>query len=325
MKILYGIQLTGNGHITRSIKVITALKNQGYDVDIITSGSNSQLKLPFEIKKQFNGLSFFYNNVGGINWLKTIYKLDIKKFIKDMDYDVSKYDLIISDFEPISAWSARKYKKKSIGIGNQYSFISRKTPRPFIKDIMSEMFIKYFAPCKKNIGINYDRYEDFITLPIINDELLNKKTSDDNFYLVYLPSMSSNYIVEQINKSGKGNWIVYSPDVIEDNKIGITTLKKIDKINFTNDLLRCTGVVTAAGFSTTSEALVLGKKLWSIPIKGQYEQLCNSKSLKKMGIFIKELNTKNISKWISDYETIEYNWVDPIEEILKKIETYAKS
>lgn len=75
MKVLYGIQLTGNGHITRSIKIITALKSAGFDVDIITSGTNSQLKLPFEIKKQFQGLSFFYNKRGGIDWVRTLLSL----------------------------------------------------------------------------------------------------------------------------------------------------------------------------------------------------------------------------------------------------------
>jgi uncharacterized protein (TIGR00661 family) len=325
MKILYGIQLTGNGHITRSIKVIKALQKNGFDVDIITSGSNSQLKIPFEIKEKFDGLSFYYNNVGGINWIKTILKLNIRKFLKDLKYDVSEYDLIISDFEPISAWIAKKYNKKSIGIGNQYSFISKKTPRPFFKDMFSEIFIKYFAPCKEHIGINYERYDDFITLPIINDDLINKRVSDGKFYLFYLPSMSSELISEQINKYGFGNWKVYSPDISKDRIDGIIELKKLDKKKFTKDLLNCTGVITASGFSTTSEALVLGKKLWSIPIKGQYEQLCNAKSLKKMGVFTNELNNKTIFEWIYNYNKIEYKWNDPINDIIKKIKEYAKS
>jgi UDP:flavonoid glycosyltransferase YjiC (YdhE family) len=50
MKILYGIQLNGNGHITRSIELIDKLKSVGYEVDVVTSGSNSNLELPFEHK-----------------------------------------------------------------------------------------------------------------------------------------------------------------------------------------------------------------------------------------------------------------------------------
>ena len=325
MKILYGIQLTGNGHITRSIKIITALKSAGFDVDIITSGTNSQLKLPFEIKKQFQGLSFFYNKKGGIDWIKTLLSLKLKKFLSDLKYDVSSYDLVISDFEPVSAWSARRSNKKSLGIGNQYSFRSKKTPRPFFKDIFSELFIKYFAPCKEHIGINYEKYDEFITLPIINDDFIDKKVADKKFYLIYLPSMSSKFISDQINTYGTGNWKVYSPDVLKDITDGIVKLKKLDKEKFSKDLLNCSGVITASGFSTTSEALVLGKKLWSIPIKGQYEQLCNAKALKKMGILTKDLNNDTLFEWIYNYKSIKYDWNDPIDEIVKKIHNYAKS
>ena len=325
MKILYGIQLTGNGHITRSIKIITALKSAGFDVDIITSGTNSQLNLPFKIKKQFQGLSFFYNKKGGIDWIKTLLLLKLKNFLSDLKYDVSEYDLVISDFEPVSAWSARKYNKKSIGIGNQYSFRSNKVPRPFFKDIFSELFIRWFAPCKEYIGINYQKYDEFISLPIINDDLLNKKVINGNFYLVYLPSMSSDFISKQINNYGVGNWKVYSPDIKKDKTDGIVKLKKLDKNSFTKDLLNCKGVITASGFSTTSEALVLGKKLWSIPIKGQYEQMCNATSLSKMGVFTKDLNSDTIFEWIFEYKNIEYSWFNPIDNIIKKISDYAKS
>lgn len=60
MKILYGIQLTGNGHITRSIEIIRALKENGFYVDIITSGNNSQIEIPFDIKSHHNG-KMYYN------------------------------------------------------------------------------------------------------------------------------------------------------------------------------------------------------------------------------------------------------------------------
>ena len=325
MKILYGIQLTGNGHITRSIEVITALKSAGFEVDVITSGTNSQLKLPFKIKKNFIGLSFFYDKKGGMNWIKTLLSFNFRQFFKDLKYDISEYELIISDFEPISAWCAKKSNKKSLGISNQCSFRSKKIPRPFFKDIFSELFIKWFAPCKEYIGINYEKYDEFITLPIINEDLINKKVISGNFYLVYLPSMSSEFISEKINIYGIGNWKVYSPDVKKDKTDGIIKFKKMDKKSFTRDILNCAGIITSSGFSTTSEALVLGKKLWSIPIKGQYEQMCNSKALEKMGVFTKDLNNETIFEWIYDYKIIEYKWFNPIDKIIKKISDYAKS
>ena len=321
MKILYGIQLTGNGHITRSIQIIKSLKEIGCEVDIITSGSNSQLELPYEIKSRYKGLSFLYNRSGGIDWIKTIRSLGLIQFLKDIEYDASGYDIVVSDFEPISAWSAKKHKKPSIGIGNQYSFISENITRPNRRSIISEIFLNRFAKCDHNIAINYQRYDDFIELPIISDSLLGKETREDDFYLVYLPSISTERIVREL-KSANQNWRIYSPDVKEDYVDGKIELKKPNKEEFAKDLLRCKGVITAAGFSTTSEALVLKKKIWSIPIKGQYEQQCNALALKGMGIFTEDLSTESIAKWIECYEKIDYEWKNPIDEIVKKIISY---
>jgi uncharacterized protein (TIGR00661 family) len=322
MKILYGIQLTGNGHITRSIQIIKSLKESGCEVDIITSGNNSQLELPYEVKKHYRGLSFFYNKSGGIDWIKTIKSLDLSQFLKDIEYDVSEYDIVVSDFEPISAWSAKKYKIPSIGIGNQYSFLSKNIPRPKSPNKISEMFLKKFAKCDYNIAMNYQKYDDFISLPIINEDLLGKETKDGDFYLVYLPSLSTEYVLEQLKDFNRYDWKIYSPDVKEDYINERVQLKLLNKEEFTKDLLNCKGVITASGFSTTTEALVLNKKIWSIPIKGQYEQLCNAIALKSMGVFTDDLNSETISKWITSYHKIDYDWDNPIDEIVQKIINY---
>jgi uncharacterized protein (TIGR00661 family) len=322
MRILYGIQLTGNGHITRSVQIIKSLKESGCKVDIITSGNNSQLEIPFEVKSHYKGLSFFYNKSGGIDWIKTIKSLNLSQFLKDIEYDVSGYDIVVSDFEPISAWSAKKYKIPSIGVGNQYSFVSKNIPRPKSPNKISEIFLKNFAKCDHNIALNYQKYDDFISLPIINEDLLGKEITDEDFYLVYLPSLSTEHVLEELKDFNCYNWRIYSPDVIEDYVDDRVELKKLNKEEFTKDLLRCKGVITASGFSTTTEALVLNKKIWSIPIKGQYEQLCNAIALKRMGVFTEELNKETISLWITNYKKIDYEWKNPIDEIIQKIINY---
>ena len=53
---------------------------------------------------------------------------------------------------------------------------------------------------------------------------------------------------------------------------------------FLNELAKCEGLLCSAGFEAPAEALYLGKKLFVIPIKGQYEQDCNAAALKRLGI-----------------------------------------
>lgn len=59
MKILYAIQGTGNGHMTRASAIIPILMNKG-EVDILISGTQADLSLPFPVKYTYKGLSFIF-------------------------------------------------------------------------------------------------------------------------------------------------------------------------------------------------------------------------------------------------------------------------
>jgi hypothetical protein len=53
-------------------RYIELLKERGCEVDIITSGNNSNLEIPFKVKKHFQGFSIYYNKFGSIDWIKSI-------------------------------------------------------------------------------------------------------------------------------------------------------------------------------------------------------------------------------------------------------------
>ncbi len=61
MKILYGIQGTGNGHITRARVMAKAFKDRGVDVDYIFSGRPADQFFDMDIfgdYRCFEGLTF---------------------------------------------------------------------------------------------------------------------------------------------------------------------------------------------------------------------------------------------------------------------------
>lgn len=308
MKILYGIQLNGNGHITRSLEVINKLKDEGYKVDVITSGGRSSLKI--NSIKSYKGIDIYYKKDGSINWLKTIFKSNIIRLIKDIKV-INGYDIIISDFEPISAWSAKVSKIKSIGISNQCGIDNNKIKGFFL----SKIFTNNFAPCDSYLPLTYNGEFQ----PIIRNAILSKKINIEDFYVVYLPTIETNKIIDTLSQL-KLNWKVYTTDIDCKNNNDNIKIIKINEENFINDIVNCKGVITQSGFSTTSECLVLGKKLWSIPIKGQYEQIYNSSILKEMGIFTKKFNEENINKWLDLKNPIIYDWVNPMNNIIKKVE-----
>ena len=48
MKILYAIQGTGNGHLSRARDIIPALQNKG-DLDILVSGTQADVDLIYHV------------------------------------------------------------------------------------------------------------------------------------------------------------------------------------------------------------------------------------------------------------------------------------
>ena len=312
MKILYAIQGTGNGHLSRALEIIPILQQYG-EVDILISGNQSQVTLPFDVHYRFHGLSFVASKSGGISYFKSLLNIKLVRLINEIrKLKVERYNLVISDFEPISAWSAKLSGVKSISICNQMSIIIDNSDWN-----ISKMFMKYFAKCDHLIGFDYKSSSN-IFQPICDISLDNVKS--DDFYLVYLPYIDSNHLVSTL--SGSNFKIYTNDDIIGNDNIEI---KRINKDEFTYDLVTCKGVITHSGFSTTSEALILNKKLWSIPIVGQYEQEVNADKLSKMGVYTSRLSKMNLSYWLSESNSIRYKWNDPIDDIIKKIIYICKS
>ena len=105
MKILYCVQLTGNGHVTRANELIPEFKKVA-KVDVLTSGNQNSLEIREKVNFKFRGLSFVFGSRGGVDIFKTILNLRPFTFIKDVfNIQVRNYDLIINDFEPVSAWA----------------------------------------------------------------------------------------------------------------------------------------------------------------------------------------------------------------------------
>ena len=135
MKILYAVQATGNGHIARATELLPFLQKHG-TVDIFLSGSNSTLNYNLPVQYTSKGLSLFYGNRGSLNYWKLIQHFAPLRILKEAKaLPVEKYDIVINDFESITALACKMKKKSFVHFGHQASFASDKTPRPFKKDI----------------------------------------------------------------------------------------------------------------------------------------------------------------------------------------------
>jgi uncharacterized protein (TIGR00661 family) len=317
MKILYGVQGTGNGHLTRSLKVINRLEALGHEVDLVISAQWGNIHTGRPVLRQFKGFTFKHNADGSINKMGTGLSMDLVQFYKDTKFDLAPYDTIFVDFEPVIAWAAKRQKREVIGISNQYAFLSSKVPRPKKKDYAAEFVFKNFAPVTHPIGLYFDVYDDFIYKPIIRDEVITMTLSNEGHYTVYIPDVELNLLVADLTKASHARFHIFTNKVTENTEYKNCLLHKPDPTTFMHSFASSQGIITRCGFQTTAEALYTGKKLMAIPQVGQYEQACNAVALEQLGATVGTL--ADLQKFIEAPTPFARPWDDPVDAILARV------
>ena len=320
-KILYALNGTGSGHITRAREFIPYLKQQ-YDVDILISGCNYVLDTKLDIKYNFKGFTFVIDKLGRVSYLRSILGNNLIRFIIDvLTVDIKSYDLIISDFEPISAWASKIRKKSSLQLSHQSALFSLKTPRPKKIDRLAEFFIKWYSPCDKYIGFHFKQYGQNIYGPLLRDKIINASPSTRNYYVVYLWNYNVKYIVDILSVLNKYQFKIFDSKIKTNLTIHNCEIYPTGDDVFFEAILNCKGVICGAGFELPAEALYLKKKLYVIPIGNQYEQKCNAQALIDIGIDSYEiLDQHHLSNWLKkDFSYKKKMQVSNVADIIKAI------
>lgn len=326
MKILYAIQGTGNGHITVAREVLPILMKRA-DVDILISGCQVDIDLPYEIKYTFHGMSFVFGKSGGIDYLETYKRSNIKRLFKEIkNLPVEEYDLVFSDFEPVSSWACYLRSKPCIGFSHQAAVVNKKSPKPEKKDLIGQSVLKYYAPASLRYGFHYVPYDKNIFTPVIRTEIRAMKSKSVGHYTVYLPSYSDKKIIKLLGCFPKIKWEVFSKHSKETYAVENVLIRPINNEAFIESMTSCEGVLCNAGFQTPAEALFLKKKLMVLPMKGQYEQQCNAAALKMMSVpvikNIKSKQYKKVKQWIESDARVAIEFPDDtifiIDEILEQ-------
>lgn len=323
MKILYAIQGTGNGHLSRAADIIPCLHKHG-EVDILVSGIQGDLKLPFPVKYELRGLSFIFGKRGGVDLWKTFARTNIRKFVKSMrSLPIEDYDLIINDFEPVSAWACYQKNMPCIALSHQAAVLSGNYPLPDSSDVKGKLILQNYAPATAKYGFHFSGDNETIFTPVIREQVRSHEVTDEGHYTVYLPAYDDAKLVKQLSAFPDIKWDVFS----KHNKKAFTarniTIQPINNILFTASMAASSGVLCGAGFETPAEAMYLRKKLMVIPMKNQYEQQLNAAGLKEMGVpVIKSLKPRyepEIKEWLEHGKIIPVNYPDITQEIIDKI------
>ncbi|HEA23503.1 hypothetical protein LCGC14_1123110 [marine sediment metagenome] len=324
MKVLYAIQGTGNGHLCRARDIVPILQSKNIELDILVSGTQADIGLPHPIKYQLSGWSFIFGKKGGVDMWRTYLRTNASRLQKEVkSIPISKYDLVINDFEPVSAWACRLQQKPCIALSHQAALLSPLVPRPKKKDAVGRLILNKYAPSTSQFGFHFKQYDDNIYTPIIRQEIRDTTRTEGNHYTVYLPSYSDEKIMDVLSQIKNVYWDVFSKHNRTKFFWRNMTMQPINNTSFIRSMASSKGILCGAGFETPAEALHMGKKLLVIPMKGQYEQHCNAAALEEMGVtVVKSLKKKHIDKikaWVESDGRLGIYYPDITENIIDRV------
>ncbi len=314
MKILYAIQGTGNGHIARAEDIVPELRKHG-DLDLFVSGAQADIKLSYPVKYTSKGLSFYFGKSGGVDFIKTFKKNSSRKVYNEISsFPVEKYDVVINDFEPITAWACRRKNIACIGLSHQSALLSGKVPQPKHYDPVGDWILKHYAPVSSHVGFHFSEFDKNIFTPVIRARVRNAEVKVKDHYTVYLPAYDDRKLVELLIRFPNVKWHIFSKHSKKPFHIGKISVYPVNNEEFTISMATSKGVLCGAGFETPAEALYLGKKLMVVPMKNQYEQFYNAAALKAMGVpVIRKVKKKHLAKigeWLDNSDRVNVNYKD---------------
>lgn len=333
MKIFYSFSGHGHGHAVRSSVVIEYLRRLGHQVKAATFGQGLKFAEKSNLKDivEIEGFLMYYNK-RGLSSTKTVLNFfnrspevifsnlfKLRKVLNSFEPD-----LIISDFEPFSAYWAKWKDIPLIKINNQsvMTLAKIKIPAKFYPDYLigRTLVIDIFAPrAKFNFVLSFSpeltpikkRYQknSFLMPPILREKIFALQPKKENFILVYQTSPVYQKKLNQIfNQFPQMRFYLYNagPKVVSGRNL---LIKDFSEENFLNDLTNCRAVITNGGFGLMGEAIYLGKPILSVPIKGDFEQTLNAILLERCGYgqFGQKINYKILRDFFDNLDIYENN------------------
>lgn len=341
MKILFGVQTEGNGHITQCIATKQYLQSQGIEVTTAFAAKKKR-GLSKYFTDEFNvidydGFDFVFDNVGRVVIWKTIVKNTfelprlIVSFIKICSIiQKEKPDAIFNYYEPLVGLTALFFKNiKYVSFGHQYAMDSVIYPRIngyIVQKLFLSIINKITSIRAKIVALSYYEFNDttmIVSPPILRAESYSISDKKEDFVLVYL--MNEDMLPQLISQAKKYpdiNIQCFTKLTKQYNELPNLKLFNLDGKLFQEKMKVCKSVVCSGGFETSAEAIYQNKPLLMIPMPNHYEQHvnCNDAYLSSYAIYSESIDLSKIPK----YQLGNKKWFDTYQYVLQRVLYYIR-
>ena len=287
-RIVYGVSGEGSGHSSRAREMLSHLTDEGHDVRVVSYDRGARnLRDDFRVHEitgthivsRDNKVSVpgtVRKNLGNLGKLRQSWA-SVGQLLDEWQPHV-----VITDFEPMTAYAARKRGLPLITIDNQHRmrYMSYPpVPRARFDGFVTRSVIRLFVPkpwvslvTTFYFGETTDTRAELFP-PILRKLVRDAKPETGEHILVYV-TQAFDSLTDTIRRFPDQSFRVYGFG--RDDEDGNISYRPFSVQGFLDDLRRARGVVATAGFTLMTESLHLGKPLLALPMQGQYEQRLNA-------------------------------------------------
>ena len=294
-RIVYGVAGEGSGHTSRAREMLRHLQQQGHEVRVVGyDRSYAALKEEFDCL-EIEGLHIVSvdNKVSAFGTvthnLRRARRAIVRNRLLVQLFNEFQPDVVITDFEPATAWLANWRKIPLISLDNQHRlrYMKFSVPSTLLFDkwlthlIIALMIPRPTASLATSLVLGEStNAHTRIFPPIVRQEVLDLQPQEKNFHLVYVTSAFESLIAALKAFPDRTFHVYGHHGNSQDQNIHY---RSFSGEAFLHDLATCHSVIATAGFTLMSEAMCLEKPCLALPMTGQFEQQVNAMFLERSG------------------------------------------
>ncbi len=316
-RIVYAVAGEGFGHASRTHLIGQRFLDAGHEVIFAASLRALQYLRPYfgDRVKEIFGLSYDYHK-GYVAPAATIWK-NLSRFPQGHRVNREFFeqvcepfgpDLVVTDFEPFSAWWARRHRVPFISIDNEHLLILCRLDQQ-LRDIWGRFSAGVVVRChyfgaRAYVITNFFQAparspKAVLAPPVVRPAIARLEPCDAGHIVIYATTGThEDRWREVLGRFAPQKFYLYGFNKNAEWKNCV--FKEASTEGFATDLASARGVIASAGYSLISECMYLRKKMLLLPLVGQYEQLMNARYVEKLGLGVwsKEVDETVVSRFL---------------------------
>ncbi|GIX00762.1 MAG: hypothetical protein KatS3mg111_4094 [Pirellulaceae bacterium] len=321
-RIVYGVAGEGSGHSSRAREMASFLQRGGHEIRLVSYARGYEnLKDDFPVT-EIEGLSIstkenrvqaFHTMVDNLKKLPAGSRALSR--LREL-FHTFQPQVVISDFEPMTAYLAEYYQLPLISLDNQHRlrYVEFDTPWELETErAMTRNLVRLMVPWPSVSLVTAlvpgrpTNRRTFVYPPIVRDEVRQQSIAWEEHVLVYA-TQGFPSLLDLLQQFPRQTFYVYGYD--RDDKDRNLHFFRSSRHGFLRHLASARGVIATAGFTLISESLYLGKPYLACPMAGQFEQELNAYQLQQIGagMAARDLNVDRLGHFL--YRLPEFSFPD---------------